>query len=397
MNEGEERSLELWKNPAVVGPIVAALIAAVVAVIALIPDSDRTPPPKPVIVDISRVSGDVTQLVLVYEGGGDGDSGSGLKEVRLWYRLSNDDRWTKTRRASTAPKGEIYFSEPQESGLYFFDLVAMDQAGNKSAEPTGTDGQRRFQFQDRVKVEAMTTGKVEPQQQGVEAILSSAEPPIGWAQIPVYFHMVGQEQVEDSATMQINEQISVLNRAFFPGKIAFSLAGLDAVPASEWNELSPGSTPEKEMKRALSKLPASQLNVYVTTTNGGILSWSTFPWDLTDNPDVDGCVMRPENLPGGDPPFDQGKTLVHCVGHWLGLYHTFQGGCEGPGDFVEDTPAHASPNFGRPVEAAACKPDETAPIDNYMNYTDDSVQKGFTAGQYSRMRKAIAAYRMKLL
>jgi len=86
---------------------------------------------------------------------------------------------------------------------------------------------------------------------------------------------------------------------------------------------------------------------------------------------------------------------VHEVGHWLGLYHTFQGGCVGSGDFVADTPAVQVANTGCPSGIDSCPLDGLGDdlTENFMDYTDDSCMDSFTAGQITRMQEEWATYR----
>ena len=171
------------------------------------------------------------------------------------------------------------------------------------------------------------------------------------------------------------------------------------------------------MKNSLRKGGARTLNIYTvgfTSIPTTLLGYSTFPWDYASNPNDDGVVLLYSTLPGGSAAgFNLGRTATHEVGHWAGLYHTFQGGCEGYGDFVSDTPPEDSPARGCPTGRNTCSgagPDRKLAfpsllwgpvtylplflaIRNYMDYADDSCMTNFTPGQITRLRSQIYFYR----
>jgi hypothetical protein len=216
--------------------------------------------------------------------------------------------------------------------------------------------------------------------------------------IPVYFHVIrnssGGGDVSDT---RIAQQLSVLNNAYATTGWSFTHAGTTRTNNSTWYTCSGGSC-ETAMKTALRQGSADDLNVYLNNMGGGLLGWATFPSSYQSQPKMDGVVVLSASLPGGSAaPYNLGDTATHEVGHWMGLYHTFQGGCKrqgSQGDGVADTPAEKSPAFGCPVGRDSCPSiSGNDPISNFMDYTDDSCMDRFSAGQDARMDSLYTTYR----
>ena len=161
----------------------------------------------------------------------------------------------------------------------------------------------------------------------------------------------------------ISAQMDVLNDAFAGTTAAdaadspfrFDLVKTTHTVNPTWNTVVPGKV-ERDMKKALHEGDSTTLNVYVADIGGGLLGWAYFPKGYNDGRDyVDGVVMLDESMPGGTAgKYALGDTLVHEVGHWMMLEHTFAHGCSAAGDFVADTPREAGPQFNCPTGADTC-------------------------------------------
>ncbi|KAJ3299586.1 hypothetical protein HK104_008299 [Borealophlyctis nickersoniae] len=250
--------------------------------------------------------------------------------------------------------------------------------------------------------------------------------------IPTYFHVISKGSGKangDVPAADINAQIDVLNNDYASFGFQFNLVSIDRTNNPTWfNTAGPDTSAQDDMKRALRKGGRNALNLYsVGFTSGsgsGLLGYATFPSSYASNPTDDGVVFLYSSLPNGSAPnYNLGKTATHEVGHWMGLYHTFQGGCSGSGDYVSDTPAEASPAQGCPRGRDTCSSAGVDPIENYMDYSYDAcmtvstgllvralctkvesgldadlmfcgpISQRFSAGQGSRMKAQWAAYR----
>lgn len=216
--------------------------------------------------------------------------------------------------------------------------------------------------------------------------------------IPVRFHIIHNGPLGQLTDAQVDDQINVLQDCFAPHNITFSKAAVTRTDNEEWFDMTMGSAAERKAKRALGTQTDRCLNLYSAGLGGSLLGWATFPSDYSGDPERDGVVIVHTSLPGGEPPYDLGKTAVHEVGHWLGLYHTFEGGCTPPGDEVEDTPFEASANYGpaKPNRNTCPNNPGNDPTTNYMDYSDDAALMEFTGGQARRVREQVALYRPNL-
>ncbi|SIO88409.1 Gll1663 protein [Nocardiopsis sp. JB363] len=222
--------------------------------------------------------------------------------------------------------------------------------------------------------------------------------------VPVVVHVIsasdGSGEVSDG---RIDDQVDVLNRAY-QGEYAQGSEGTDTEFRFELADVTrtENDTWFREfgdhrdtIRAELRQGGAETLNIYTADLGSGLLGFSTFPQDYADNPEQDGVAIAHDTLPGGDREnFNEGHTGTHEVGHWLGLFHTFQNGCESPGDYIDDTPYEREAASGCPEGRDTCPERQGEdPVTNFMNYSDDACMTHFTQGQAQRMAEHWSAFR----
>ena len=225
--------------------------------------------------------------------------------------------------------------------------------------------------------------------------------------VHILYHPNGAGNIPDS---QVFNQIDVLNEDFQAlagslgangndANIQFNLAGITRTKSGQyfndgggyWNALAWDTT--------------QYLNIYTNTASGN-LGYAFVPngggvvGNIADRVVIHYTAF---GKPGsGGPPYDLGRTTTHEVGHYLGLYHTFDpqnscpsaSGCYNNGDLICDTNPEFSPNFS-PCNKSSCGSSD--PTDNYMDYSDDICMMQFTSEQVNRMRCTLESWRPGLL
>ena len=166
--------------------------------------------------------------------------------------------------------------------------------------------------------------------------------------------------------------------------------------ATSWS--GPGGNTDTVLKPATYWDASRYFNIWsVQFSNTTLLGFAQFPNGPASS---DGVVIGYQFFGSSDDPnvtlpnstFDLGRTGTQEVGHYLGLFHTFQGGCSetGGGDQCADTPPVANGNSNN----STCNPGNdscTVPpgfpdmVENYMDYSSDVCMNVFTNDQKSRM------------
>jgi hypothetical protein len=246
--------------------------------------------------------------------------------------------------------------------------------------------------------------------------------------IPVVVHVIHNGQALGVAPnitdSQVQSQITVMNNDFrrlagTPGfntntvgvdtQIQFALAQQDpnGNPTNGINRVnlcqaswSTGAI-DSTVKPATIWDPTSYLNMWsVNFSDTSLLGYAQFPdasglgglntsggAAATDGVVANYSTFGSVNYNDGtfllNAPYNQGRTMTHEVGHWIGLRHIWgDGSCAS--DFCADTPTANTANFGCPT-IVNCDSNGNEMVQNYMDYSDDSCMNIYTQNQKDRM------------
>lgn len=256
--------------------------------------------------------------------------------------------------------------------------------------------------------------------------------------IPVVFHIVWKDSIDNISDERIQSQIDVLNTdyrklnsdlAFVPDlfkhlsadmEIEFCLASVDPNGQSssgitrlhtDINDIGTLNTPNIPSRAFIKHANLGgvdswdnerYLNIWVGKfqENSGYLGQSSFPWYADKSEDgirIDPKYVGINCINTTKKKYSYGRTLTHEIGHYLGLYHPWENKCSPTGDQVDDTPSQSSYYTGCPglIYDNGCF---TFPMTmNFMQYSDDKCMAMFTEGQKTRVWDIIQNYRSALM
>jgi hypothetical protein len=140
-------------------------------------------------------------------------------------------------------------------------------------------------------------------------------------------------------------------------------------------------------------------NVWITDISQGYLGYATFPGGSPAA--EDGVVIKYTALPGGNSPYNIGRTLVHETGHFFYLFHIWgEDNFCNDDDAIDDTPKQGTFTSGCPSGLKTDTCAKTSPgnmYQNFMDYTDDACMVMYTLDQKTRMEASLNTYRAPLL
>jgi hypothetical protein len=229
--------------------------------------------------------------------------------------------------------------------------------------------------------------------------------------IPIAFHVVHDGKNGVFTKEQIAAVVNNINWAFRDTPYTFQLKRFDTLKSNLlFFNCAIEEGKHKKIRKRLAVDVKHYVNVYTCKLGADILGLSTFPpgYPVPGNPGLNylqGISLDYTAI--GTEKYPNGMILAHEIGHYLGLFHTFESffnpgreKCADPGDFVDDTPTQSKhylgscfPGFGLDSCPALPGADD---IPNFMNYSTEACLQHFSPGQIERMNQAVEDLRPTL-
>ncbi|MCB0567160.1 MAG: PKD domain-containing protein, partial [Phaeodactylibacter sp.] len=325
-------------------------------------------------------------------------------------------------------------------GLSFYWLHSEPALENTDAFCTQAQlHARKMQTDDAYR---RTTQRMEERLLSLAQQSDAARSPLTQYTLPVVVHIIHNNGGENISDGQVAEALQHLNDAFanvgyynpatgVDTEIAFCLARRDpdgnattGVNRIQSTLTGLNSSIDDQAMKNLSRWdPLQYINVWVVkeicSNNGcGVAGYAYLPG--AHGQPYDGIVLEAGYM-GSNPT---GSTvLIHEMGHYLGLYHTFEGGCpngdcQQEGDRVCDTPPdNTTARTPCSADMNSCDTDEDdtslnnpfRPVaqgglgdqvdqkENYMDYSRFECYDRFSQGQKQRMLSVAETIRSSLL